>query len=304
MAPRPLASPALLVLLAVAIAAGAAASLLAAAPEQYVPTAGHTFDFQLPATAYGLLAITPFALCFVGVLLTRARGRAGPSGALAGVVVVGLLLLAFVLLSWVGGVGGADLAQWITKSPSTPTNNSSGPPGHNPPSCVGNGTCSSAAPPSLWGLPGWFPLVAIAVVGLVVVALVVPALAGRVGRSGLPRSADGPPTRRADARAALTDAAARLNGATDPRTVIIELYLRLLGHVAPLAGDLDPQTAEEIRELYLLPLGVRRDAADQLTRLFEEARYSTHAMGPEASRRALDAIRAAEADLLRVPRAR
>ena len=90
-----------------------------------------------------------------------------------------------------------------------------------------------------------------------------------------------------------------LDEGRDPRRVIVRLYDRLLSRVSPLGVGVEFSTAEEIRANQLLPLGVRRPAADTLTRLFEEARYSTHPMDAAAAGLARDAIRAAEADLSR-----
>ena len=48
-------------------------------------------------------------------------------------------------------------------------------------------------------------------------------------------------------------------------------------------------------------LGIRPEVATELTRLFEEARYSTHPLGPESADRAAEAMRRATADLERAP---
>jgi len=66
-----------------------------------------------------------------------------------------------------------------------------------------------------------------------------------------------------------------------------------------MVGSVDPETPEEIRSLHLVRLGISREASESLTRLFEEARYSTHPLGPEAAERATEVIRSAEADLSR-----
>lgn len=181
------------------------------------------------------------------------------------------------------------------------THNSTGkPPG---------GGSSATKVPSVWGLPGWAPLVAVALLGFAAAAFVVPSLVGRASRRASQRGESATPVpppipSREETQAALSQAAAQLDRSGDPRAVVVSLYLRLLGHVAPYAGDLGPRTAEEIRDAHLLRLGVRRGPAEQLTRLFEEARYSSHPISGDTTHRALEAIRAAEADLRRIERSR
>ncbi len=102
-----------------------------------------------------------------------------------------------------------------------------------------------------------------------------------------------------EVRTALSGAVRDLEGGDDPRAVIRALYARLLSRLAPIVGDLEPATPEEIRSQHLVRLGIRPDAATALTRLFEEARYSTHPMDEASKARALAVIRAAEADLTR-----
>jgi hypothetical protein len=152
----------------------------------------------------------------------------------------------------------------------------------------------------LWGLPGWAPLVAVALIGFAAAAFVVPALSRRRSRAGPMVILPPPPpisALRAETQAALAAAANQLDQTHDPRAVIVELYGRLLGEITAYSGSLDSRTAEEIRYGCLLRLGVRRQAADELTRLFEEARYSSHRLDSATIERALAAIRAAEFDL-------
>jgi hypothetical protein len=79
--------------------------------------------------------------------------------------------------------------------------------------------------------------------------------------------------------------------------VVIRLYATLLARVGPIVGGLDEQTPEEIRSFHLVQLGIRTPAATTLTRLFEEARYSSHPLGPEAAVLARQAIQEAREDL-------
>jgi len=75
-------------------------------------------------------------------------------------------------------------------------------------------------------------------------------------------------------------------GSTDPRQVLIALYARLLTRLEPAVGDLATSTAEEIRTHYLIRLGVDPRTAEEITRLFELARYSSHPIGPTEVARA------------------
>jgi hypothetical protein len=97
----------------------------------------------------------------------------------------------------------------------------------------------------------------------------------------------------------LAHARQELEGARDPRAAILALYATLLARVAPIVPDLDRSTAEEIRVHHLVRLGIRESAARTLTRIFEEARYSSHRLGPEQVTQATQAIRMAESDLAR-----
>lgn len=289
-------SPALLALIAAAIAFGAAASLLASKAPVFQPTSQQTVGPSLPAYAWGLLFLSPLLVGTGAIILRRVREFHArlPRQVLTFGAVILVLAITFIVFAHATAGSTGSLG---TSSPPPPPGGSSNNSNPGPPSDGG----PRLLDPTSWGLPPWLPLVVVAIAALIVVAFVVPSLANRIGRGGVPAEVTDD---RAAAQAALSEAATRLDGASDPRSVIIDLYRRLLGRVTPLAGDLDPSTPEEIRDEHLLPMGVRADAADQLTRLFEEARYSSHPMGVDATHRALEAIRAAEADLGRVERSR
>jgi len=70
-----------------------------------------------------------------------------------------------------------------------------------------------------------------------------------------------------------------------------------MARLEPKEGIGTYQTPEEIRQAHLIPLGVRPEAAEHLTRLFEEACYSSHSMNAEALQVARESIRVAEYDL-------
>jgi hypothetical protein len=82
--------------------------------------------------------------------------------------------------------------------------------------------------------------------------------------------------------------------------VIERLYVRFLDRVVPITGDLTMRTPEEIRADTLVPLGVRPAAAAQLTRIFEEARYSSHPIDATKAAGVREAVRLAASDLTRL----
>ncbi len=171
------------------------------------------------------------------------------------------------------------------------------PPGNNTTGTSGNGTGSPGSAGTALTLASDLPYFVIVAVALGVAAIAIPSLLGRSprGRGGAAFATEDTSA----TRDALATAASELDEGLDPRTVIVRLYDRLLLRVSPLVGDVAYSTAEEIRRTFLLPLGVRKEAAETLTRLFEEARYSSHPLSTATVASARDAIRAAEADLAR-----
>ncbi len=98
-------------------------------------------------------------------------------------------------------------------------------------------------------------------------------------------------------RTALVDAGRAIDRGEDPRETIVRLYVRLLGLLESTAGDVSFMTAGEIRTRVLERMGVRSTSARELTTLFEDARYSSHPLGPSDARRCGDTIAAVERDL-------
>ncbi|MGP8073962.1 MAG: DUF4129 domain-containing protein [Thermoplasmata archaeon] len=149
------------------------------------------------------------------------------------------------------------------------------------------------APP----LSDWPVFVVAAGLSLVLGAIALPRLLSRSVRGrGIPAS-DSSSEARAAARRSFLEAASSLATSTDPRAVILGLYAQLMARLEPKEGIGTYQTPEEIRQAHLIPLGVRPEAAEHLTRLFEEACYSSHSMNAEALQVARESIRVAEYDL-------
>jgi len=301
MAARRWASPALVALVGVALAAGAGAALLAGATPVAQPTSGPGLQIELPYFVWGILFVLPLALGLGAVIVRRLQEHTAPLAGkmLVYAAVILMLGLAFLPIAHFAGSGGC-LCTPLSQYQPPPANNSSNP-GNNSSSHGGdgNGSLTGVGPPL--SVATALPYVVVAAVGIGLAAVVIPLLLVRAERrrggvtGDVRPSDDGLETLKA-----FSAAATELDQGRDPRAVIVRLYDRLLVRVTPLVGDVSFSTAEEIRASHLVPLGVRPSAAEALTRLFEEARYSSHPLSPDAVVRARDAIGAAEADLTRV----
>jgi hypothetical protein len=167
----------------------------------------------------------------------------------------------------------------------------------------GTGVVPPSVPPPSVGAPfpgpTWFSyaLLLAVVVGIAIVVWMV----ARSGRWAPEEAADtsGP----APARRTLEDALAALErGASeDPRRLLIAVYGRLLARVGPRVGEIAPMTAREIEAGVVARLNVSSVTAHDLTALFEEARYSSHPIGPTELTRARDLLARAIEELSRVP---
>jgi Domain of unknown function (DUF4129) len=200
-------------------------------------------------------------------------------------------VLAVVVLRY-AGVGGQPQGEG-TLSPGSPP-----PP---PPSGGGGGNLTGPGGVLVLfpSLPPWVPFVLLASVLLLFVVVALPR-ARRYLRDREEEARDrrrAAPTVPAGVRDALNRASTELDLGADPRTVILGLYEEMLAHLRPLVDSYEADTPEEIREVHLNRLGVRPAAARTLTRLFEEARYSTHPMGPQQSAAAQEAVRTTLEDL-------
>jgi len=298
--PRPpMFSPVLICLLAIGLAGGAAATFVVSPTRPFVSTG--SVPYLIPGFYLGILLLVPIVAGVAVIVLQRLRGG-GKSVSLARgilpVLVVFILLVAFAELGPFLKSGGP----WVPNSsaPShTPVNNTTQPNGTNNHT---NGTSNGSTPglaPEVIHVPGWVLFLVAAAVGLGVLGVMIPASAGWLVQRRSARSAAAAEARRAATTAALTQALAELETGAGPREVIERLYGRFLARVAPLAGDLIAQTPDEIRRGILLPLGVRPEAAVALTRLFEEARYSSHPMDAGKANGVRQAIDVAVADLNR-----
>jgi hypothetical protein len=294
--PRPAPSPVLMVALLAALATGAAASLLIGAGTAHGTPPIPASELVLPSGLFadGLLALS---LVVLGIFIYR-RVAAGsvPLPGRSTVSILVAILVAILLLAAFRTFGGAG-----------PEPTGAVPPGQNstgvpPPNSTGtNVTHSSNMTPFLFpSLPGWVPFALLTVVvvafGVIAFPLVAAYVEGRRAERRRP-----PPESTAEVRGAFARAVRALDQGGDPRSVIVRLYGDLLERLGTMVAGIEPETPEEIRGQHLVRLGIHPEAAAVLTRLFEEARYSTHPLGPAAAERVREAVEVALEDLARVP---
>ncbi|MGP8077254.1 MAG: DUF4129 domain-containing protein [Thermoplasmata archaeon] len=162
----------------------------------------------------------------------------------------------------------------------------------------GNRSIVAAAPPAPPPYAVWPVYAAAMGASVLLVAIVLPELASRWANRRRPSDVPSQPPVRIGAAQVFAEAAKRLaRPASDPRGVILELYSQLLARLEPRFEIPLYRTPEEIRSVHLVPLGVRAEVAHHLTRLFEEACYSSHPLGEEAVRLAQSSVQIAEYDL-------
>lgn len=286
-------SSTILVVVAISLAVGASASILAGAARSSTITPSPASDLYLTAAQLEIVAVASLIALvgvFAWVYFGSQRVPLPPRVAVASVVILLFGTVFLVLLRFaVPGVEGL-----LTNS--TANNSSSNSTGSRP---GGGGNASNPGGPLGFGtphLPPWVLFVLVAVGALVAGAVVVPYLWRRASEAG-GRRGEADPVNLGRLQGALASAAQHLESGDDPRSIVIELYAKLLGRVEPLVGGVSPETPEEIRIGHLVQLGIRSASATTLTRLFEEARYSSHPMGPEVAERARQAILEAREDL-------
>lgn len=285
----------LLLALLASLATGAAASLLVGAATSPGAPPAHASELVLSsaAVADGLAAFLIALVAFFVYL--RVTGGALPLPGRFVVFFLVAVLVAVVLIAAFRAYGGGGPSPTGAVSNGT---NSTGTVSSNATetNLTSNGTGTLSVLPSL---PGWVPFALIAVMLVVGCVVVLPfATAYAESRAVARRRTERPPSL-ADATAALARAAQALEEGGDPRSVIVRLYGDLLERIGPIAPGIDLATPEEIRREHLVELGIPSEAATVLTRLFEEARYSTHPLGTEAADRARGAVGIALSTLAR-----
>jgi len=99
------------------------------------------------------------------------------------------------------------------------------------------------------------------------------------------------PEARAEVARTIDQAIEGLELGLEPREAILRCYAALC-HLLIRRGlaELEPLTPREVERLAIGQFGLAKEDIGALTSLFEEARYSEHALGPEARERALFAL--------------
>ncbi len=286
--------------LAIALAAGAAASLLAGAASTTSSASGPAVLVTIPAWVLADVLLGAGAAILGYLIYQRFTGGTVPVPRRPVITVLLVVLMAVIFV----------VAAHVLLASGTPASGSGSSSG------TGNGTSSGSPNGSvnlgqgagglLWSpsIPAWLPFVLVAGIALIIVAVAFPrmreAWTGRWARTSRIAAARARP---AGVREALEIADRSLSHGDDPRAVIIQLYATLIARLTPMVGSVEADTPEEIRSSHLVRLGIRPDAAEALTRLFEEARYSSHALDAEARERGRRAVAEALADLDRRPTA-
>ncbi len=287
-------SAVLLVVLLVALAAGAAASLLIGAATSSGPSPLPTSEWVVPPSLLEGLVFGLIALLVGALIYQRIAGGTAPVPRRLIVTALVTILLALLFLAILRSVaGGGPLPSGGVPTPVQP----GVPP---PPPSGGNSSVTGGnfTPIVFPGLPSWLPFALIVGVLVIVVAAALPlAQAYWTERSAGPRRPAPDAKEVEGARAVLHAAEQELAEGGDPREIIRRLYSGLLARLGPMVGSVEIATPEEIRTRHLLRLGVRPTAALALTRLFEEARYSSHPLGDEAVRHLRGAVSEALLDL-------
>jgi hypothetical protein len=200
------------------------------------------------------------------------------------VIVIVVLTIYAVAGRYIGGGAVTPLSPIGPGSNETSTGSNSTPPL--------NATGSGGVGPVALSLPPWLLFALVATLALIGTAVAMRVLAKRIPSKGL-----SPVASVEQVRELLAQASASLETDEEPRAVLIRLYGTLLERLTPIVGDTDRQTAEEIRVGHLMRLGIRPDTAQEITHLFEEARYSPHPIGPGEVARAKSAIHRAVYEL-------
>ena len=243
-----------------------------------VPSSEAGLQFQL---AWRILIASIFILGFIAAVIARVTKQKTVSvwellGYLFGVGVIGGLVTFWPAI--VGGLQSLAL-----------------PGGSTRPGDPGATSTSGPIPVSTA-----FPIAVVAFVS-VVIAIYVFALSSRILPHLIDAVKGGEPTRerrRLEAVRAVRRTLLDLESGTDFRTAVMACYQRMCSLIAARGvARQDVLTAREIEGLALAELGLSREGVDGLTDLFEEARYSTHEIGPAQRDRAIECLTSIQREL-------
>ncbi len=290
----------LLLLLLSAVAVGGAAALLSGPASPFTPAAPTPATPLSYAVVGQIIGFSVVGLCLLLIghhIYQRFTSDTLqiPNRAIVMFLVAFLLAVGFIVLARSGVLGTSPLLE--TQPAGGGNGSSSSPPVTNLTNTTNQtlGTFHVGG----WSLPGWVLYVGI-VIAAIVAAVVVPRAITflRERREPIPEAGRAAATRRdfSEALQALDDPSN-----PDVRAVIIGLYAKLLVRVRPSVARIESLAPREIESECVERLGIRGETAGELTRLFEEARYSSHALAPDLADRAHRAVNRALADLDRSP---
>ena len=269
--------------LAASVVVGIAATFLAAPATPLGPNPGRgpvSTSYQIvEGIGLGLLCLILGGMILFRVTAPRIPGHSSQYATPVAMFLVAIAFLAILHFVVPGGPLGTETNQ--TQSGPPPPPNETLPPASN----------HTVGPlPLAPGIPGWVGYVGLALVVVIVVLLVAPAL-----RPARPLARPPVEPVRRSLELALHELATR--EVTDARSIIIGLYARLLDTVGPYFEELAAATPREIEGICVRQLGIAPAHASALTRLFEEARYSSHPFTDLQVEQARSALTAALADL-------
>jgi len=165
-----------------------------------------------------------------------------------------------------------------------------------------NTTAASKAAEPVRGIsvkvPNWMFLPIAVVLSAAIAVLAIPGVLSRLVDRRIHRPA--PPSAGVAPQGVVSvfrDARLAIENGERPRDTIVRLYGRILGRVAPSVEELATSTAEEIRRTQFAALHVSATRSEVITRLFEEARYSTHPIDLPVADRFVETLREVEQDL-------
>ncbi|MCI4356189.1 MAG: DUF4129 domain-containing protein [Thermoplasmata archaeon] len=286
--PRPRASPLALVFILAAVLIGVAAALLSGPPApspSFLSEPGFTVGYSALQVFSGVV----IALVVIWIVYRVVQRIRDPSGAqsmgrsMVVFLVMFLLFLGFIAISHLIAYPPAN-----TPASGPNGNGMMGPPPHPVPPMgapLGNLTFGS------WSVPGWTGYVVVLGIAVVVVLVAIPLAVALRPRNSGPRVVPAP-TIAERTRAEIADTLEQLESDpnADPRAVIVALYARLLVAIDPKIENAEARTARELESLSVERLALPPAAARELTALFEEARYSVHAMTRDDGVRARAAL--------------
>ena len=232
-----------------------------------------------------LIALVGGVVAFVYLLVLQRHARV-QSGKTPRKSVVEMLLSMFVLVI-AGALIARRLANWERPKPVEPEE------------AIGQAQTipvdtSTQVGSSSEANVSWLPV--IVTVGLVVLAVAAWWFAGRARRRA---RGELRPVLAAAMAQAVDESLDDLRAEPDPRKAVIATYARLERVLAGHGLPRDPAEAPlEYLGRMLAQLSVSDRAARALTDLFEEAKFSQHAVGPEMKEQAIEALETVRDDLL------